>query len=62
MRGYSILSAVFGAAAGFSGVLIWSLFFGPSSAIPFSGPIVVFSGIIIFAASIIINWRYKITT
>ncbi len=62
MRRYSILSAIFGATAGFSGVLIWSLFFGPSSAIPFSGPIVVFSGIIIFSASIAINYRYKITS
>ena len=62
MRRYSMLSAVFGAAAGFSGVLIWSIFFGPDSAIPFSGPLVVFSGIIIFAASIVINWRYKLTT
>jgi zinc transport system permease protein len=62
MRRYSMLSAVFGAAAGFSGVLIWSIFFGPDSAIPFSGPLVVFSGIIIFTASIVINWRYKLTT
>ncbi len=30
MRRYSLLSAVFGAAAGFSGVLIWSIFFGPN--------------------------------
>ena len=59
MRRYSLLSAVFGAAAGFSGVLVWSLFnFG----IAFPGPLVVFSGIIIFAASIVINWRLKITT
>lgn len=62
MRRYSILSAVFGAVAGFSGVLIWSLFFGPTSIIPFSGPIVVFSGITIFVASLVINWRYKLTT
>ena len=59
MRRYSWLSAVFGAVAGFSGVLFWSLLnFG----IPFPGPLVVFSGIIIFAVSIVINWRYKITT
>jgi zinc transport system permease protein len=62
MRRYSWLSAVFGAIAGFSGVLIWSIFFGPLSPIPFSGPLVVFSGIIIFAATIVINWRYKLTT
>ncbi|MGE5533218.1 MAG: metal ABC transporter permease [Bacillota bacterium] len=62
MRRYSWLSAVFGAVASFSGVLAWSTFFGPTSNIPFPGPIVVFSGIIIFAATIIINWRLKITT
>jgi zinc transport system permease protein len=59
MRRYSWLSAIFGAVAGFSGVLTWSVFnFG----INFPGPFVVFSGIIIFAATIVINWRYKITT
>jgi zinc transport system permease protein len=59
MRRYSMLSAVFGAAAGFSGVLVWSFFnFG----VNFPGPFVVFSGIIIFAATIVINWRYKLTT
>jgi len=59
MRRYSMLSAVFGAAAGFSGVLVWSFFnFG----VNFPGPFVVFSGIIIFAATIVINWRCKLTT
>jgi len=63
MRRYSWLSAVFGAAAAFSGVLFWSLFFsGPNARIPFPGPFVVFAGIIIFAVTIVINWRYKITT
>jgi zinc transport system permease protein len=59
MKRYSMLSAVFGATAGFSGVLAWSLFF--SESVPFPGPIVVFAGIIIFAISLIINWRLKIT-
>jgi zinc transport system permease protein len=59
MRRYSWLSAVFGAVAGFSGVLLWNLFnFG----LPFPGPLVVFSGIIIFSITVIINWRRKITT
>ena len=60
MKRYSMLSAVFGAVAGFSGVLSWSIFF--SESVPFPGPIVVFAGIIIFAISLIINWRLKITT
>ncbi len=62
MKRYSMLSAVFGAVAGFSGVLAWSLFFSESKSVPFPGPIVVFAGIIIFAISLIINWRLKITT
>jgi zinc transport system permease protein len=59
MKRYSLFSAIFGAIAGFSGVLLWSICnFG----IPFPGPMVVFSGIAIFAITIIINWRLKITT
>ncbi len=59
MKRYSFLSSIFGATAGFSGVLIWNFFnFG----VPFPGPLVVFAGIIIFAISIIVNWRMKITT
>ena len=58
MRRYSLFSAIFGAIAGFSGVLLWSVFnFG----IPFPGPLVVFSGIAIFAITAIINWRLKLT-
>jgi zinc transport system permease protein len=59
MRRYSWLSAIFGAAAGFSGVLLWSLF---NFNLPFPGPLVVFSGITIFAITVILNWRLKITT
>jgi ABC-type Mn2+/Zn2+ transport system permease subunit len=56
---YSMLSAVFGAVSGFAGVLIWGLFdFG----LPFPGPMVVFVGITIFVAAIIVNWRMKITS
>lgn len=59
MARYAVLSSIFGAVAGFVGVLLWSVFdFG----LPFPGPMVVFVGIIIFAAAIIINWRLKITT
>lgn len=55
MYRYSLLSAVFGAAAAFSGILLanyWSLH---------PGPMVVFSGIAIFAVTIVVNWRMKIT-
>jgi ABC-type Mn2+/Zn2+ transport system permease subunit len=59
MANYAMLSAVFGAVSAFSGVLIWSIFgFG----LPFPGPTVVFVGITIFAISLIINWKYKLTT
>lgn len=59
MRRYSTLSALFGAVSGFTGVLIWDLFnFG----LPFPSPVVVFVGIIIFAATVIVNWRRKITS
>jgi ABC-type Mn2+/Zn2+ transport system permease subunit len=59
MKRYAVLSAVFGATASFVGVLVWSL---NDFGIPFPGPIVVFVGIIIFAVSLIINWRLKITS
>jgi zinc transport system permease protein len=59
MKRYSLLSAVFGATSGFLGVLIWSLI---NFNLPFPGPMVVFVGITIFAISIIINWRMKLTT
>jgi ABC-type Mn2+/Zn2+ transport system permease subunit len=59
MRRYSLFSSVFGAVAGFSGVLLWSLF---NFSIPFPGPMVVFAGIVIFAVTVVINWRMKLTT
>jgi zinc transport system permease protein len=61
MKRYSMLSAVFGAVAGFSGVLVWSVF-NLSGTVPFPGPIVVFSGIVIFVVSLIVNWRLKLTS
>ncbi len=60
MGRYSMLSAVFGAISGFTGVFLWSVFF--KEALPFPGPMVVFVGITIFAATVIINWRMKITS
>ncbi len=59
MAKYAVLSSIFGAISAFSGVLLWSFF---SFDLPFPGPMVVFAGIIIFAISLIINWRYKLTT
>jgi zinc transport system permease protein len=56
IRRYSLLSAVFGVIAGFSGVLLWSF-----SSFPFPGPLVVFAGIIIFAVTVVVNWRMKLT-
>jgi ABC-type Mn2+/Zn2+ transport system permease subunit len=59
MKRYSLLSAFFGAVSGFAGIFIWGFFnFG----LPFPGPMVVFVGIIIFAATVIVNWRLKITS
>ena len=57
MRKYSLFSAVFGAIAAFSGILLWGVF-----DLAFPGPMVVFSGIAIFAITIVINWRMKLTT
>jgi ABC-type Mn2+/Zn2+ transport system permease subunit len=54
---YALFSSVFGAISGFSGVLLASYF--PN--LP-PGPMVVFSGIAIFAVTIVANWRMKITT
>jgi ABC-type Mn2+/Zn2+ transport system permease subunit len=62
MKRYSLLSAIFGAVTAFIGVLLWNIFFSESKILPFPGPMVVFVGIIIFAATIVINWRYKLTT
>jgi ABC-type Mn2+/Zn2+ transport system permease subunit len=62
MKGYSMLSTVFGAVSGFVGVLLWQIFLGSDSMLPFPGPMVVFVGISIFIATVIINWRLKITS
>jgi ABC-type Mn2+/Zn2+ transport system permease subunit len=56
MHRYSLFSAVFGAIAAFSGVLIANYMSLPP------GPMVVFSGITIFAVTIMVNWKMKITT
>lgn len=56
MQRYAILSAVFGLVAAVSGILLASYIGQPP------GPIVVFSGITIFAITILINWRKKYAT
>jgi ABC-type Mn2+/Zn2+ transport system permease subunit len=50
---YSILSAVFGAISSFSGVLLSSYLGLPS------GPLVVISGITVFAATVLARWKAK---
>jgi ABC-type Mn2+/Zn2+ transport system permease subunit len=56
MSRYSLFSMVFGAVAAFSGILLSDFLSLPP------GPMVVFSGITIFAVTIVVNWRMKITT
>jgi ABC-type Mn2+/Zn2+ transport system permease subunit len=56
MSRYSLFSMVFGAVAAFSGILLSDFLSLPP------GPMVVFSGITIFAFTIVVNWRMKITT
>jgi zinc transport system permease protein len=58
MRRYALVSSVFGAISGFTGVLLWSIF---KFNLPFPGPMVVFVGIIIFTVTVLVNWRKKIT-
>jgi zinc transport system permease protein len=55
MRKYSLYSALFGLIAAVSGVLLAS-YLGLQP-----GPVVVFSGVTIFAISVVINWRLKLS-
>jgi zinc transport system permease protein len=59
MHKYALTSAIFGAISAFTGVLLWNTY---NFNLPFPGPLVVFSGVIIFAVSVIINWRFKMST
>jgi len=56
MRKYSIYSAVFGSASAVPGILLANYLSLPP------GPLVVVVGITIFAATVLINWRMKLTT
>jgi len=56
MRKYSLYSAVFGLTAAVTGISLASYLGLPP------GPAVVFSGITIFAISVVINWRLKLST
>jgi zinc transport system permease protein len=62
MKRYAVLSAVFGVVSAFVGVLLWDIFFSENQILPFPGPMVVFVGIIIFAVTVVVNWRMKITS
>jgi len=53
---YALFSSIFGAVSAFSGILLASYL--PN--IP-PGPLVVFSGIAIFAVTIIVNWKKKLS-
>jgi ABC-type Mn2+/Zn2+ transport system permease subunit len=55
IRRYSILSAVLGLIAAVLGVIFADAFSQPA------GPVVVLVGITIFAATVLINWRKKLT-
>ena len=52
---YAFLSTIFGGVSAFVGVGISNVY----GLVP--GPIVVFSGMTIFAITIIVNWRLKLT-
>jgi zinc transport system permease protein len=56
MYKYALYSSVFGAISAFAGVVLA----GYLPNVP-PGPLVVFSGIAIFAVTIIVNWRKKLT-
>ncbi len=56
MRRYSILSAGLGLASAVPGILLASYLGQPP------GPVVVFVGIAIFAVTVLINWRLKLST
>jgi ABC-type Mn2+/Zn2+ transport system permease subunit len=58
LKRYFLLSGIFGAFSAVSGILLSSYLSSDSSAIP-PGPLVVLSGIVIFASVIIIRWRTK---
>jgi len=55
MRRYSVYSAIFGVAAAVLGILLANYLGQPP------GPMVVFSGITIFAVTVLVNWRLKLT-
>jgi ABC-type Mn2+/Zn2+ transport system permease subunit len=56
MTRYARFSAIFGAISGFTGILLSGLLgFAP-------GPMVVFSGIAVFAITVVIGWKYKLTS
>ena len=57
---YALYSSVFGAVSAFSGILVASYLASYFPDIR-PGPLVVFSGIVIFVVTIIVNWRKKLS-
>ena len=55
---YFLLSGIFGVFSSVSGILLSSYLSSGGSAVP-PGPLIVLSGIVIFAGTIIIRWRTK---
>lgn len=55
MRSYAVLSAIFGLASAVSGIILANYWGQPP------GPMVVLCGIIVFAVTVLINWRKKTT-
>ncbi len=53
MRTYAVFSAVFGLVSAVPGVILASYLEQPP------GPVVVVCGIVLFAVTVVINWRKK---
>jgi zinc transport system permease protein len=56
MKQYALFSAIFGSISGFVGILLAAYLELPP------GPMVVIVGITVFAATVIVNWRLKLST
>ncbi len=58
LKRYFLLSAIFGVVSSASGILLSSYFSSSDFAVP-PGPLVVLSGVVIFAVVVIVRWRTK---
>jgi len=59
LKRYFLLSAVFGVISSVAGILLSSYFDSTNLSVP-PGPLVVLSGIVVFAVAIIVRWRKKL--